>query len=492
MSEHAEGSDATTVIDWPRRWHEVADVVVIGAGFAGLAAAAAAASAGSAVVVLEKMARPGGNSAINLGDYAAWDDGRHRRVALGRGEDSADGHAADALAAGQHYGDPELVATMARGAPAALDWMIAEGGLRLHDALHRQHRGPFRLHLADSGRDYVEALRTIGAKHGVTLRTGARLARLWRRDAHGPVVGVSIETTAGRRDIGARQAVVLATGGFSADVAMRRSFRPVLSEAYNTTNHPGATGEAIRLAQAVGADALHLAFIEAHPFAHPETGALDAATLCALRLRRQGGIIVSCAGQRVVNEEAVHDMVSRAIVATGARPAYTVYTEAMLTQASALGNEAVAGMAEAIARGRIRHAASVAALGAELGMPDAALATTAARFAGFLAAGTDADFARPLTATMLPLADGPCYAVPHWPAVHFTSGGLRINPRAQVIDIWGAPIPRLYAAGEVTGGIHGMSRVGGDTTAAPIVFGRIAGTRAAAETRLAPESGGGR
>jgi fumarate reductase flavoprotein subunit len=472
----------------PREWREVADVLVIGAGFAGLAAAAAAASAGSAVVVLEKMARHGGNSAINLGDYAAWDDGRHRRTVLERGDDSAEGHAADALAAGQHYGDPALVATLARGAPAALDWMIAEGGLTMHAALHRQHRGPFRLHLADSGRDYVEALRAIGAKHGAVVRTGATLARIWRRGTGGPVVGVAIETADGRRDIGARQAVVLAAGGFSADIAMRRSFRPILTEAYNTTNHPGATGEAIRLAQAIGADALQLAFIEVHPFAHPETGALDAATLCALRLRRQGGIIVSRAGERVVNEEAVHDVVSRAIVETATRPAYTIYSEAMLTQARELGNEGVAGMADAIARGRIRRAASLTALGDDLGMARNALAATARRFAGFLGAAADADFGRPLTASMLPLADGPCYAVPHWPAVHFTSGGVRIDPQARVIDIWGAPIPRLYAAGEVTGGIHGMSRVGGDTTAAPIVFGRIAGSAAAAEPRLTVDS----
>jgi succinate dehydrogenase/fumarate reductase flavoprotein subunit len=65
--------------------------------------------------------------------------------------------------------------------------------------------------------------------------------------------------------------------------------------------------------------------------------------------------------------------------------------------------------------------------------------------------------------------------------VHFTTGGLRINPPAQVLDLWGAPIPRLYAAGEATGRIHGMGRVGGNATTAPIVFGRIAGARAAAE-----------
>jgi urocanate reductase len=127
---------------------------------------------------------------------------------------------------------------------------------------------------------------------------------------------------------------------------------------------------------------------------------------------------------------------------------------------------------------------TLSALGSALGIPDHALAATAERFSGFLSAGSDVDFARPLTSAMLPLANGPFYAILHWPAVHFTSGGLRIDPRARVIDIWGVPIPRLYAAGENTGGIHGMGRVGGNSTAAPIVFGRIAGAEAAAQRRL--------
>lgn len=465
----------------PGRWDDAADVVVIGSGFAGLAAAAAAASAGCSVIIIEKMAQHGGNSAINLGDYASWDDARHRRIAQGLGDDSAEQHAADALAAGQHYGDPELVATMTREAPAALDWLIAEGRLRLHTALHRQGGGGFRMHFADSGRDFVEALRAIALKHGATLRTGARLERIWRDGAGGPIVGIAIATADGPRNVAARKATVLATGGFGADIAMRRAFRPILTAAYNTTNHPGATGEAIRLAQAIGADALHLAFIEIHPFGHPETGALDAAARYALRLRRQGGIIVSRAGRRFVNEMAPHDEISRAAVATGERPAFAIFNEAMLNAAREERTDAE--ITAALAEGLLFRAASLAELGAALGIPREILAATAQRFAEFLAAGQDQDFARPLHSALLPLDSGPFYGIPRWPAVHFTAGGLRIDNRARVIDINGASIPRLYAAGEVTGGIHGMGRTGGNSTAAPIVFGRIAGAEAAALER---------
>jgi len=465
----------------PRDWDEAADVVVIGAGFAGFAAAAAAAAAQRSVLILEKMAQCGGNSAINLGDYAAWDDAWHRRVTRGLGDDSAERHAADALAAGQYYGDPNLVGIMTREAPAALNWMVEEGGLRLHDALHRQGAGGFRMHFADSGRDFVEALRRITERHSAVLRTGTRLERIWRDGTDGPVVGVAVaDNAARRRNILARRGIVLATGGFGADVAMRRAFRPILNEVYNTTNQPGATGEAIRIAQAIGADTLHLAFIEVHPFGHPETGRLDVAARYALRMRRHGGIIVSRSGRRFVNEMAPHDAISRAAVATGGRPTYSIFNEAML--AAAREGRTDAEITAALAQGLALRADSVAGLGAALGIPGSALETEVRRFVGFLAARHDEDFARPLgAALLLPLDTGPYYAIPRWPAVHFTGGGLRIDTRARVIDIHGAPIPRLYAAGECTGGIHGLGRTGGNSTTAPIVFGRIAGSEVASE-----------
>ena len=231
---------------------------------------------------------------------------------------------------------------------------------------------------------------------------------------------------------------------------------PVHRRQVGATVSFGPTGEVIRLAEAVGPDALHLAFIEVHPFADADSGALDTATLFALRLRRQGALVVSRAGRRFVDEASPHDMISRAAVATGGRPSYTIFSAAMLARAAK--EETAAQVADALARGRICRAAGLAELGETLGICGEALAETARRFTGFLAAGSDGDFGRPLTAAMLPLADGRYYAIPHRPAVHFTAGGLRVNPQAQVIDIWGAPNPQLYAAGEVTGGIHGMGR----------------------------------
>ncbi len=465
----------------PATWDATVDVLVIGSGFAGCAAAAAAAEAGSSVAVLEKMPNAGGNSAINLGDYAAWDSALHLRQKFNLGDDSAAQHAIDVLQAGDGYSDPALVDTLVNGAPSALDWMIQRGGLKLRDVIHRQGLSAYRMHYAPSGRgiDYVEALRRIAAPHGAQLHFEHAVSRLWRRDAAGPVLGVEARTPQGLRQLRARRGVVIATGGFSADVAMRAAFRPILTTAYNTTNHRGATGELIRLAQAIGADALQLEFIEVHPYGDPVTGALDTATSYALQIRRSGAMLVAKNGKRFVNELAPHDFVSRQEVATGAKPTFTIFNQAMLAQQDAERNRVE--LPKLIEQGRILRAGTLRDLAAQTGIAAAMLEETAQRYAQMLRERKDPEFNRPFAADVALFAEGPWYAIRNWPAVHHTMGGLRIDSTARVIDIWGRPIPRLYAAGEVTGGIHGAARIGGNSSADPVVFGRIAGNRVAAE-----------
>lgn len=464
----------------PPVWDATVDVLVIGSGFAGCAAAAAAAEAGSSVAVLEKMPQAGGNSAINLGDFAAWDSSLHLRQKLNLGDDSAAQHARDVLAAGDGYSDPALVDTLVNGAPAALDWMVARGGLQLRELLHRQGASAYRMHYGPRGRgsDYVDALRRIAAAHGAQFHFEQPVTRLWR-EVRRAVSGVETHGPQGIRQWRARRGVIIASGGFSADVAMRSAFRPILTDTYNTTNHRGATGEMIRLAQSIGADALQLAFIEVHPYGDPESGALDTATSYALQIRRNGAMLVAKHGKRFVNEMAPHDFVSRQQVASGGKPTFTIFNQAMLDQQDAARNrDELPGLIE---RGRIFRAETLRELAARASI-DAALEATAQRYAVMLRERKDADFNRPFAADVSPFDSGPWYAIRNWPSVHHTMGGLRIDRAARVIDIFGQPIPRLYAAGEVTGGIHGAARIGGNSSADPVVFGRIAGSGAARET----------
>jgi urocanate reductase len=136
---------------------------------------------------------------------------------------------------------------------------------------------------------------------------------------------------------------------------------------------------------------------------------------------------------------------------------------------------------DGLKNGRLLKAATIPELAAKIGIPADALAETVRKHNEYLKASKDPEFNKPITKSMMPLTEGPFYAIAQWPAVHHCMGGLRINTKAQVIDIWGNPIPRLYAAGEIAGGVHGSNRLGGNAITDCVVFGRIAGTNAAAE-----------
>ncbi|MGB3651244.1 MAG: FAD-binding protein, partial [Rivularia sp. (in: cyanobacteria)] len=113
-------------------------------------------------------------------------------------------------------------------------------------------------------------------------------------------------------------------------------------------------------------------------------------------------------------------------------------------------------------------------------LPDKALKETINQYNNYVENYRDEEFQKPIPIDAKPLQP-PYYAIRLWPKVHYTMGGVEINTKAQVIDINNQPIPNLYAAGEVTGGIHGASRLGGCAVTECLVFGRIAGRNAALE-----------
>ncbi len=465
----------------PRKWDETIDVVVVGSGFAGLAAAAEAAGQGAEVVILEKMPTYGGNSIINGGVYAAWDEEYHLRQKLNLGDDSVEQHKNDTLKGGDFYNFPELVEILAKGAPDALNWMIDDGGAKIRMTVTRAGgHTAYRTHsaVAGVGREYTEALRKIGEKRGVKIRLGTPVSWIWRKDPDSPVMGVEVTKGNRKSNIKIRRSLVLATGGFSRDIKMRMMFNPSVVPEYNSTNQPGATGEVLRYAQAIGADALQLAFIQLYPFAEPQTGILDTPAVYPFNGPGYGIVYVSKEGKRFVNELERRDVCSQAQIKLGLKPTYSIFSEPMIEKMGGSKEEVEAGLA----KGRFVKANSIRELADKLGIPADALQATVDSHNKYLEAGKDPDFNKPITKVMIPLTgDGPFYAIAQWPAVHHCMGGLRINSSAQVQDIWFKTIPRLYAAGEVTGGIHGSNRLGSNAIPDCVVFGRIAGTNAAKE-----------
>ncbi|MFY9396811.1 MAG: FAD-dependent oxidoreductase, partial [Desulfomonilia bacterium] len=256
----------------PTKWDETLDTVVVGSGFAGLAAAAEAAKGGAKVVILEKMPLYGGNSIINGGEYNSWDDKFHLREKLGLGDDSVDLHTTDTIKGGDFYGNPELVRILVEGATPALNWMIDDGGTKLREIVNRTGgHSAYRTHtcVEGVGRGYTDALKRIAEKQGATMRLRTEVTWIWRANTGGPVLGIEVKEGGKKKNIQIKRALILASGGFGRDIKMRQAFNPDIVPELNCTNHMGATGEMIRYAQAIGADSLHLAFIQLYPYAEP-------------------------------------------------------------------------------------------------------------------------------------------------------------------------------------------------------------------------------
>jgi len=465
----------------PKKWDETLDVVVVGSGFAGWAAAAQAAIGGAKAVVLEKMPTYGGNSIINGGVYASWDDKFHYRQKLGLGDDSPELHMQDTLKGGDYFSIPALVKVLAEGATDGLNWMIEEGGAVIRPTVVRAGgHSAYRTHAAGIGKVYVDALKRIAEKNGVQIRLNSAVSWIWRADADpkSPVLGVEVKSGRKVANIKINKGLILASGGFSRDVKMRGDHYPFLAgEDWNCTNHKGATGEMIRFAQAVGADTLQMNYIQLYPYADPETGILDTPALIPFNGPGNGIVYVTKQGKRFISELARRDHVSFAQIALGpqGKPTYTIFGDDMVEKMGFTKEEIEAGLK----KGRIVSGNTIAEVAQKAGLPQAALVETIDKHNKYLAEGKDPEFNKPITKAMLPMTKGPFYAVAQWPAIHHTMGGLRINERAQVIDIFGEVIPKLYAAGEVTGGVHGTNRLGSNAIPDCVVFGRVAGRNAA-------------
>lgn len=459
----------------PAQWDEAFDVVIVGSGFAGMAAAASALAEGASVLVLEKMPAAGGNSAIAGGGFAAWTDHEHRREKLNLGEDSEARHRMDTLKGGDFFNDPALVDVLVKNAPAAMDWMLEEGGLVLNKGLGRVGgHTAYRDHMA-TGRRYLDALEVIAKKAGFTgVRTRTEALKLWKDEKTEAVVGLQAKGRGGVRNIRAKKGVVLAAGGFGHDVAFRMKYVPTLSSAYNSTNQPGATGQALVMAQEAGADTLHLAFIQLFPTAEPTKGLIDRPALFPIQFPGFGAVYVSEKGKRFVSELGRRDVVAQAEIATGGERTWCIFNAQVFGKLTD-----PAEIEKFVASGRVKKGETLAALAQAMGVPADALEATLKEHNEILAQKKDPAFGKPVTAAMQPMTEGPYYAVAQWPSVHHCQGGVRINAQAQVIDIHGKPIPGLFAAGEFVGGVHGNNRLGGNAIADCIVFGRVAGRNAA-------------
>jgi len=439
------------------------DVVIAGAGGAGLAAAIEARDNGAKVLIVEKMPVVGGNTIkASAGMNAA--ETRFQR------EKNIVDHKAqffqETMSGGHHKNNPSLLWYFVEHAPEAVEWLDRHG-ITLSDITTTGGMGVDRTHRpadrsAVGGYLVSGLLKNVHQRH-IDIMTDTAVSEILREN--GKVAGVRLRDSEGEEQIILTKGVIIATGGFSANSRMVEKYRPEL-KGFVTTNHAGATGDGITLLQRLGADTVDMKEIQIHP-----TVEQSSSYLISESVRGGGAVLVSQAGRRFCNEMETRDKVSGAIIALPEHYAYIIFDEQVK-----LANKAVE---QYISRNLTIEAATIADLAARLKMNADNLAATLQNYNMAVAAGADKEFGR-VTALRRPIAVAPFYAVRIAPGIHHTMGGVKIDQDTAVLDKEGDIIEGVWAAGEVAGGVHGGNRIGGNAVADIIIFGITAGRQAAA------------
>ena len=281
-------------------------------------------------------------------------------------------------------------------------------------------------------------------------------------DANGAAVGVKATGSTGETITVNAKAVVLTTGGFGANLDMVTEYKPEL-KGFMTTNAAGAQGQGIEMATAVGADTVDMDQIQIHPTVEANTAAL-----ITEGLRGDGAVLINAEGKRFIDEVGTRDVVSAAEIAQTGSYSWLVVDQAMVDASSVIQGY--------IKKGYTVTGQTYEELAKAMGVDEAAFAETMKTWNGYVEAKNDPDFGRTSFAKALDTA--PYYAIKVTAGVHHTMGGLKINTNTEVLKADGSVIPGLFAAGEVTGGVHGANRLGGNAVADFTVFGRIAGAAA--------------
>ena len=488
-----------------------ADVVVIGAGGAGMISAITAADLGKSVVILESQAMVGGNSIRATGGMNAaatkWQNensfeegaGVEKTLATAAEKysdndtitalaekvkeqyaayqanpegyfDSVELMELDTMVGGKGKNDPSLVKVLAEQSAPAIDY-LEKLGMTIHNVGSFGGASVKRIHRPVDENGKVIAVgsymipileENLNKRDKITLLTSVTAEEITKSE-DGKISGVKAKGSSGNSVEVKAPVVIVATGGFAANMEMVEKYQPSL-KGYMSTNAPGALGQGITMAEAIGADTVDMDQIQIHP-----TVTTNDAHLITEGLRGDGAILVNQEGLRFTDEVGTRDAVSKAEIEQTNSQVYLVIDNKMVEKS-------------AVIQGYIKSGYTVSgedakSLAKAMGVPEEAFEKTLSEWNESVAKKEDAAFGR--TSFAAPLDTAPFYAIKVTPGVHHTMGGLRINGVTEVLDKAGNAIPGLFAAGEVTGGVHGANRLGGNAVADFSVFGKIAGESAA-------------
>ena len=458
------------------------DIVIIGAGGAGMTAAINATQEGKDVILLEMMPYAGGNTTKATGGMNAAETHYQKEQGI---EDSVEQFIEDTMKGGHDINDRALVTVMAENSAEGIDWLdsigaplpkISFSGGATNQRIHAPEDG------SGVGAYLVTALLKKMDELGIKVMYNTKATDLLSLE--GTVNGVMAESDDAYYTIHSK-AVILATGGFGNNQEMIVRYRDDL-EGTVTTSAPGIMGDGIVMAQAVGADLVDIDQIQLHPTVEQKTSMLITESV-----RGDGAILVNQDGKRFTDELLTRDKVSAAELAQPGSYAYIIFDQKL--------REGLKATEKYISTGITVQGDTIEDLAAQIDVDPATLAETLANWNKCVADKNDAEFGR-TTGMDNDLSTPPYYAIKIAPGIHHTMGGVHIDTGAHVIDLNGKVIPGLFAAGEVVGGVHGGNRLGGNAVADIVVFGRISsasavewcnelsGTEAAPETEAAEEA----
>ncbi|MGE4271503.1 MAG: flavocytochrome c [Desulfitobacterium sp.] len=462
-------------------WKEETDIIVIGSGFAGMAAALEALEAGSKVIMIEKMPVIGGNSTINGGDVAAC--GSKMQVEGGF-KDSPELMAKDMMKAGLNYNHLDRVQLLAEKSNEALEWSMNYLGVKYTKVNFHGGHSVSRTHMTENatGADIIKAAAAKLKEKGVTPATNTKLVRLIENDEK-RIIGVEVlegykfgkEDSGTPKLIKAKKAVIMASGGFAQDIKMRQIHEPRLTDKFTSTNHLGATGEALREVLKHGAMDVHMDWIQLGPWTSPDEPGFGYTAQFCERLVGMSPMINVLTGKRFIMETGNRKVRADAIIELG-EPCI-IFGDEYAVKRQVVPKILEGGMGN----GAFKKFDTLEEIAAAYKIPVEPFLAEVKHWNSMVLNGKDEDFGTMLLEGAKPTEQGPFYVARLWPKVHHCMGGLYTNLKGQVINQDFETIKGLYAAGEITGGTHGAVRLGGVACTDCLVYGRIAGQEAAKE-----------
>lgn len=443
---------------------EKTDLLIVGSGAAGFTASMAAREAGvKNLIMIEKMAVPGGNSQLAAGGMNAAGTKFQKQAGI---EDNPQLMFDDTMKGGKNVSNPDLVRVLADKSNESIEWLdkhgatlshVGQGGgssaARMHGPADGAFVGPY----------LSKFFRDEAAKSNLDFRLNTKLVKLIK-GTNGEITGALVKGKhTGIYQIDAK-AVILATGGIGANPELIQKLRPDISPEVKTSNQPGSQGDGIILGENVGAAVVDAKEIQLNP-----TLLVGSPVIVSETVRGAGAVFVNKEGKRFISELTTRDKTSAAVSKQTGGVAYEIFDQKVRDKVKQTGAAFELGLAK---EGR-----TLEELGKNAGIDPKNLAATIAQYNKYAEAGNDPEFGRPKISAKVDTPN--FYAIEVTPAIHYYMGGLKINPQAKVIDKNGKVIEGLFAAGEVTGGVHGKNRLGGNSISETITFGRISGEEAA-------------